>query len=527
MKYSISPRKAATYLPILILLLALAPRIWWWSQKQSLYGDELTSLSLSYCNPGWGSRTFEDGHAYTGTELRRMLYTDGDEGLKGLKADLRSLYHDNEDASHASLYYMLLRGSLTGCQVTAPDAIARRACLINFPFFLISFFSIACLLRRLWPGRPLLQSGALAASFLNPASISLTLLVREYALAECLFSLWGLYCAGEMLRMRSANPVSGQRTAARMGCWFCGALLSAGLLSTGYFNALFLGLTLIWLGWCAWRCGRLKQEWGQLVLLPLMALLISWALYAGFFSFLYDVRTEEVGEKLQGTEWLANVLQSAKSGVKMAVLYVLTPVGTLVALALGWQILKAKGRKSLRQKLRSLPPVAGLCLSALCWILAAVWLSPWKLTHYFSPALPLFLSLSAALSWRMLRRQPRPAQLTAAFLFTACSWCRPLIEHLGTLRTDLWPQQAAQIVFYAPDAYERHTLVQLSPYLGDKQTCTVVTTPAAVSQALEQSATDTLYVFGSIDCEALKALPGYQSNQWFNDWMERYVFVKR
>lgn len=526
MKYSISTRKAATYLPILILLLALAPRIWWWSQKQSLYGDELTSLSLSYCNPGWGSRTFEDSHAYTGTELRRMLYTDEGDGLKGLKADLRSLYHDNEDASHASLYYMLLRCSLTGCQVTAPDAIARRACLINFPFFLISFFAITCLLRRLWPGRPLLQSGAVAVAFLNPASISLTLLVREYALAECLFSLWGLYCVGEMLRMRSPNLLPGQRTVIRMGRWLWGALLAAGLLSTGYFNALFLGLTLIWLGWCAWRCGRLKQEWGQLILLPLMALLISRGMYAGFFSFLHDVRTEEVGEKLQGSGWLANVLQSARSGVKMAVLYVLTPVGTLVPLALGLQILRAKGRKNLRQKLRSLPRAAGLWLCALCWILAAVWLSPWKLTHYFSPALPLFLSLSTAFSGPMLRRQPRPALLTAAMLFAACSWCRPLIEHLGTLRTDLWPQQAEQIVFYAPDAYERHTLVQLSPYLGDKQTCTMVTTPAAVHQALEQSATDTLYVFGSIDNETLKTLPGYRGNQWFNDWKARYVFVK-
>ncbi len=513
-------RNIAVFLPLLVLLLALAPRIWWWSQKQSLYGDELTSLSLTYCNPGWGSRTFEVNRAYTGAELRRLLYTDGGEGLQGLWTDLRSLYRDNEDASHASLYYMLLRCSLTGCSVTAPDAIARRASLINLPLFLISFAAIALMLRRLWPGRPWLQSGALAVAFLNPASISLTLLVREYALAECLFSLWGLWCVGERFHLRQPSTATASPSPRGLR-WLGGVMVATGLLSTGYFNALFLGLTIVWLGWCAWQSGSLRKEWVPLAILPLAALLLSWGIYNGYFSFLTDVRTEEVSEKLQGQGWLANVLLSAKYGGKMAVCYVLTPVGSLMLL---WLTARAL-RKRLWHRLFPLPPVTGLWLCSLCWIVAAIWLSPWKLTHYFSPAIPLFLALSTAICRPLLGNLPRTALSVVALGFIGCSWCRPLIEHLGTLQTDRWPQQAKQVICYGSNRYDEQPIVQLSPYLGDRQTCTIATTPGAVRQALQATRSDTLYIFGNIDSEALMSLPGYSGNQRFNGWMDRYTFV--
>lgn len=97
---------------LVVFTVCLATRIYYVHEKSVIEGDELTSLTLAYNNIGWGDNTYLPGHTYNADELRSNLLADDRGGLAGYAADIKALWLDNRDASHASLYYMLLRTSL-------------------------------------------------------------------------------------------------------------------------------------------------------------------------------------------------------------------------------------------------------------------------------------------------------------------------------------------------------------------------------------------------------------------------------
>ena len=73
---------------LLVFFLALLTRLYWIHEKEYMYIDDPTSVSLAYNLPGWGKKTFEAGHILTGKELRQQCYIDDRGGLEGLWDDL-------------------------------------------------------------------------------------------------------------------------------------------------------------------------------------------------------------------------------------------------------------------------------------------------------------------------------------------------------------------------------------------------------------------------------------------------------
>lgn len=61
---------------LLVFFLALLTRLYWIHEKEYMYIDDPTSVSLAYNLPGWGKKTFEAGHILTGKELRQQCYID-------------------------------------------------------------------------------------------------------------------------------------------------------------------------------------------------------------------------------------------------------------------------------------------------------------------------------------------------------------------------------------------------------------------------------------------------------------------
>ena len=165
--------KAAGVLPWCVLLLAVSVRLWWGGQKETLYGDELTSVCLAYDQPGWGAETFPPDSVRTGREWREAFCTDDAGGPGGLAHDLRALHADNRDGSHASLYYMLLRCALTGTDVPEVHALVTRGLGLNLCLFLLSFAGLWRLLRRLYPGRDGAVALGLLLATLSPAAVSI------------------------------------------------------------------------------------------------------------------------------------------------------------------------------------------------------------------------------------------------------------------------------------------------------------------------------------------------------------------
>lgn len=171
---------------LVVFTVCLATRIYYVHEKSVIEGDELTSLTLAYNNIGWGDNTYLPGHTYNADELRSNLLADDRGGLAGYVADIKALWLDNRDASHASLYYMLLRTSMLMVGHASVDEAVRWGCGLNIAIFVLTFFLAAIVAAKLLHRHRGLALLALLLAFLNPLSISTTLLLREYQLAECL-----------------------------------------------------------------------------------------------------------------------------------------------------------------------------------------------------------------------------------------------------------------------------------------------------------------------------------------------------
>lgn len=313
---------------LLVFFLALLTRLYWIHEKEYMYIDDPTSVSLAYNLPGWGKKTFEAGHILTGKELRQQCYIDDRGGLEGLWDDLAALHHDNRDGSHASLYYMALRCALTGVDTPSTDVLIRRSCGLNLVFFGLSFLSMALLLRMLFPGKTMLTTFCLLLAYMNPVSVSNVLQAREYLMAEWLFVLWAYWC------LRAAARIHNQQTLWAPGTFTGGLAISAALLSCGYFNALFFGFTLLCLAVYSCRQHAYK-DLGFYPVLGIASLLLCVLLYEGFFNFLHDARATEVADKMQGGDWLSNLRLTVIGLGYITALRILTPVwGTAIILYL-------------------------------------------------------------------------------------------------------------------------------------------------------------------------------------------------
>lgn len=243
--------------------------------KEQLHSDEVFSMMLCNANPYY-SHPIPDG-TYTGEQLKDMIANHGDTGVKGLFHDLGQLWVNNNDAPHASLYYMLLRVALTGYDSYDLHEFIYRGVGLNLVFFLLSFLLMYKLLRRIFGDRMLLVYVGLTLAFCNMFSVANTLLIREYQMAETFVLLLSYVAVGFVAAMRRGEAVDRRRLLA----WL--SVSVALVVSTGYFNVYFiclLGLMLI-----VMACRRSRGRDALVVVASgLLGLVIAYVLYPGFFN---------------------------------------------------------------------------------------------------------------------------------------------------------------------------------------------------------------------------------------------------
>lgn len=503
---------------ILVFFLSLCTRVYWIHEKETLYGDELTSVCIAYDQPGWGNKNFASGQVYTGAELRQLFYIDERGGWKDLPHDLAVLHHDNRDASHASLYYMALRCALSAMDTPSMAQLIRYSCGLNLLFFSLSFLTLFFLLKRLFPRQYGLMAFCLLLAYMNPAVISNALFAREYQMAEWLFLLWAYWSVGMKERISQGLPLWTAST-------FCGGvLISCALVSCGYFNALFVCLTVLYLLACSLR-RRTFRDMLFYVSLGIASLFCCYLIYNGFFNFLHDARMKEANATLQGINWKDNLYYTLESGIYIAVTRVLTPVWT-VALTVFLSIRLAHKRSRQHQPPAHMPAV-WLFVCALAWAAVSFWLAHWKFTRYITSAVPLCMTAVAYYSHTGLRSISKgwTFLLVAAFIGYA-GWEHP-IEHLerATERGE-WPSQARRILLFAPDDWEKNTLTLMIPYIGDEQECVLVERLQDIRQQ-QNNKDSVLYVFGNKNIAEMRALEGFIEESNFNEWMSIYSFTAR
>lgn len=350
---------------LVVFTVCLATRIYYVHEKSVIEGDELTSLTLAYNNIGWGDNTYLPGHTYNADELRSNLLADDRGGLAGYVADIKALWLDNRDASHASLYYMLLRTSMLMVGHASVDEAVRWGCGLNIAIFVLTFFLAAIVAAKLLHRHRGLALLALLLAFLNPLSISTTLLLREYQLAECLAVVFFL------VFLRISVQIGSRRNPLTLSNVALASVAAAAFMSAGYFNTFLVLFACGYLVFEAKIKGLAGKTATMLAVCVPLCLVVAVMLYSGFFNFITDVRTSEVVSKAQGGGFISNAAVTVKTGAKLIGLDILNPllIAAIIAVIL-------KRRKTLSLKLRH----SGWQYLAIiaCWFATALFFATWK-----------------------------------------------------------------------------------------------------------------------------------------------------
>lgn len=514
-------RNRLVILTLSVFFLCLGVRIYCLSEKSILEGDELTSLTLAYNNTGYGDNTYISGHIYTASELKRNLYLDDTGGVAGYASDIKSLWSDNRDPSHASLYYMLLRTALLGVGFPAIKETILWGCGLNILLFVITFFLILSAARRLLGKDSPAVSLVLLLAFMSPLSISNTMLLREYQLAECMAALFFLVLISLVDRIKSDTDILTFKDTAIT------SLVSAALVSSGYFNTFLIILSCAYVVCISYRNRRLKGTLIFIAVTATAAILLAKLMYNGFFNFLTDVRTSEVMDKAEGLNFASNLTHSLKFCLAFVCLDILNPI--VIAVSIVYLMKDKTFLKHFRKVQYQYLIITG------CWTALIMFFTTWKIPQYIAPCASL-LCLSFALLFKdvNLKKHILPTSLIflaisiypflATSIYPVASLRR--LHVYPTVSKDFkWPE-AGTLYLYAPgdDKEERHTLTLLIPYLHDNQRCVILNSTAQIEETARLSRQDKIYVFG-YSFRELKELPCFLSSYRFNNWQDIYEYA--
>lgn len=491
----------ATLSIIVVLVVALAFRVYYITQKAGLEGDELTSLTLAYNATGWGDDAYVADSVYTSQQLRQMLYVDNRGGFAGYADDIASLWRDNRDGSHASLYYMALRTALIRQDVPEIRPVITRACVLNLLLFAASFVAMAWMQRRLFPRRRYLPSLLLAAAYLNPAAISTTLLVREYQLAEALMVAFTAATVALCMYAKDNRRVKASHA-------ICVAISSAALVSAGYFNTIYA--VLLCIGAYVY-CRRHLPTRAQLYFpaIIVVSVILCKLFYWGFFNFLFDDRTADVATMLSGDNTWAHVYYGCTKCVKMTALDILglplTALIAVVAIVAMW-----RGRKP-NMPFDRVPVFAAL------WFVLAMILAPWKLNRYACAAVPVIAAGCMFLACELARPKHKIVAIVALLLLAGNTLFSGRVDYLNDEPVD-FPNDRC-VVLYAKTSGDRNMLTLLIPHLSDEQRCVIVPTIADAGRYVDG---DEVSVFADKELPELCNSPVLVDSQPFNPWLCRY-----
>ncbi len=230
-KKNISKNNFLIIFTIIVLILSVAIRCYWFSQKDGMNGDEVLSFVLcNYNAPTWDSQLIGN---FTGAEVKTLTMIN-DTSFRDAFSDLWKMHITTRDAQHTNFYYSLLRISIVGLDSVDIKDINKRAFILNLFFFLIEFFFYNKLLSVYFKNDILSYCLGLLCFGLMAGGISNTLLNRDYQLQEMSYVILAYWIALIVIRLSNKEFVFTKRD-------FCITILSLTCaLLTGYFAMFFV-----------------------------------------------------------------------------------------------------------------------------------------------------------------------------------------------------------------------------------------------------------------------------------------------
>jgi len=388
---------------LLVYSVSLLIRVFWISQKDCLYIDELYNLNIVFCKEQGFSQKISPGE-YTGGELQETSLVSLHSGIKGTLKDIYKLWKDNHDPDHASLYYMLLRPLLINLKTFDLKEIIYRSAILNLVLFSLSFLFFYRLLTLTIPGSPVLQCLCLAGGFLNPASVSTVLLFREYQLQCTAFILFVYYFIKTYNSTEKKKSIYGQ--------FILFAFITAITLSSGYYSFIFIFLIGIYVVYDKCRA----KKYGDIryyICVFLAGLGLAQLMYLKYMNFLFfrpealNIRAI-IGQKITG-----NLSAYIEQLYQLPHRYYFTwPVILLYAacaIYLLW-LVKRGIKISIDSK------ILGVSAASILFYIIVLFLTPYMFLRYILSVFPFFILLFAAMA-HSIRKTPA---ILLALLVVVC-----------------------------------------------------------------------------------------------------------
>lgn len=413
--------------------------------RTQLHSDEVFSVMLARHNEAY-VKALPEG-TYTGAQLKDVLTRE-----HSLGEDLAALHTNNYDIPHASLYYMALRVALSPLSGDwDAQAVARAGGWLNIIFMIVAFWAMWRIgILSFGKERWWLSLAIATAAMATRTAVFDTMFVREYQMAQMWLMLLVL-CSLYIVRRLKDGPINKN---------MCGALtvVVCGALSTGYLNAIFVGLVGLWLVVVA-ASNRRYLEVGRLVLLALAAVVLCWAIYEGFFNFLLHPTVHTRGSFANGGAAVQRVAGWLGSDT-------LTWTGTVACIVIFALLLWKKRVKNLRQY----SAVIYVSLAAGVSIYLTDYASVLHQARYTFPLLPIIMLLPGALIAALDDNTAHSAAVVWLTYFIALALMWPVRTDYG------WKQMSAIMndgaVFYRLNPNE---LPQAIPALRDDASYIVTT----------------------------------------------------
>ena len=343
------------------------------SIKSELHSDEVFSLMISTCDPYY-SNEIPDGD-YSGADLKRMIASSANDGISGALKDIAQLWHNNGDTPHASLYYMVLRVALIGLDSFDVHSFVMRGGVVNLLFFVLSFFFMYKLLRRIFGSRSLLVFAGLAMAMGNWMSIRNTLLLREYQMAETGIIVLTLIGVTLITKLRNGEPLCRRKFLIGF------SLVVAYVISLGYFNVIYVLLFGVGVIVACLHYDD-KKSVLTIVAAEIIAVVVAWLLYPGFFNFMLHESVHR--DKAFELERTGNLLRYVFARDLM--LQFFTVYGSVIMLSLLVIVLVSPNRRQLfhTHNFAWIPVVVLVCMMVIQYA------SVLKMPRYYYPLMPVF-----------------------------------------------------------------------------------------------------------------------------------------
>ena len=405
--------------------------------RTQLHSDEVFSVMLARHNRAY-VQALPEG-TYSGAQLKAVLAD-----KHSLGQDIASLHSNNYDIPHASMYYMALRVALEPlADGWDAQAVTRAGGWLNIVFMVVAFWAmwrIGTLVfgrERWW-----LTLAVITAAMATRTAVFDTMFVREYQMAQMWLTLLALCAVKICLRLKD-KPI-GFKLYATLALTVCGAL------STGYLNAIYVGLVGLGLIVAAARRRR-YADMGRLALSAVAAVALCWVIYTGFFNFLLHSTVHTRGGFADGGAAVQRVAGWLGSDT-------LTWTGTVACVAI-FALLVWKKRLG---QLRPYAVVVWLASGAIVAIFLTDYASVLHQARYTFPLLPLAMLLPGALIAALDDSTSRSAATVWATYYIALALLWPVRTNYGWQQ--MTPMMENGAVFYHLNPNE---LPQAIPVLRD------------------------------------------------------------